>query len=446
MTDSVQVFAPGERLFTSGGDPLAGGSIEFYDAGTTNAKTVYSDSGLTTSLGTVVHLDSGGHPVNQAGGSTKVMVYVGTAAYKVIIKDSSGNVVATLDNIRGAFDSASILETLTLIPETAVETLTAANTLTAADVGQLKNCNTTGGTFTVTLPDATALANGARIGLRMAGTANQLRIAAAGSQTIGRAGATSTAFSLTRTGETVWLVADGGNWLLDTYVPPLLSTTGVILIAARLSTPPGSPTAGARYIVTASPTGAWSSYNEHDIAEANGQGGWFRYQPATDCGWLAYVQDEDEYYFHAGTAWQRLRRAPTDTTPGVVAKATQAQIETATDDERYVPPARMKYHPGVAKFWAFVTYSGGVPTLTASYNVTSVTDVGQGLLGITIDVDFSSANWACLATLETSASTPRLTFLTQGQRTAGFVQVEMRQGDGTLVDPTSISVLGFGDQ
>jgi hypothetical protein len=86
--------------------------------------------------------------------------------------------------------------------------------------------------------------------------------------------------------------------------PPLIGATiGMIAIADRLSTPPGSPTPGARYILTSSPTGAWSTFAEHDIAEATGFGGWIRYTPAASCGWRAFVQDEGIFYAFRKTAW-----------------------------------------------------------------------------------------------------------------------------------------------
>ena len=60
-----------------------------------------------------------------------------------------------------------------------------------------------------------------------------------------------------------------------------------------------SPVAGARYIVTA----GFSTYEAEDIIEADGAGGFFEITPPTDCGWLAYVQDENEVYQFQGSAW-----------------------------------------------------------------------------------------------------------------------------------------------
>lgn len=102
MTDSVAVFPPGFRVLDALGDPVAGATIEFYNAGTTTAKTVYLNNALTTSLGSTVYCDSAGHPVAGSGSTTKVLIYTGTADYKCIIKDGSGAVLATFDDVKGA--------------------------------------------------------------------------------------------------------------------------------------------------------------------------------------------------------------------------------------------------------------------------------------------------------------------------------------------------------
>lgn len=450
MVDAVQVWPPGARFIDSSGNILAGGSIEFYDAGTTDPKTVHSDSSLSTALGSILYLDAGGAPVSEQGGSTKVSVYVGTDAYKVVVKNADGVVQETKDELKGAFDSASILETLTLIPETVVETLTADDVMTTDDVGQLKNLNTTGGAFTVTLPDATGLNNGARFGFRMAGTANQAKIKTTGTQTIGGAGVTSTALSLTKLGETVWLVNDGGNWLIDTYVPPLFTTMGVIEITDRLTTPPGSEPPGARYLISGSPSGDWSGFAANDIVEADGQGGWRRFTPAEDCGWIAYVKDENAYYSFVGTAW--VQGTATSTVAGTVKVSTQAIMETGTATDAAALVGHIRYHPGVAKFWAFVSVSGGTPTLEKSHNVTSISDAGVGRLTVTIDEDFSDNEWCCVATCQNSSmggggSSRRFAELSTGTRTSGSIEVgSWTAASSDLADPETWNVVGFGDQ
>ena len=66
-----------------------------------------------------------------------------------------------------------------------------------------------------------------------------------------------------------------------------------------LNTPPSSPAEGARYIVAASPTGAWAG--QHGKVAAYQDGAWAFYIPRE--GWLAWVADEDALYVHTGSAW-----------------------------------------------------------------------------------------------------------------------------------------------
>ncbi len=66
-----------------------------------------------------------------------------------------------------------------------------------------------------------------------------------------------------------------------------------------LSTPPGSPAEGARYIVGASPTGSWSGHATHVAAWQDGI--WTFYAPVA--GWLAWVDDESQSYLFAGGGW-----------------------------------------------------------------------------------------------------------------------------------------------
>lgn len=66
-----------------------------------------------------------------------------------------------------------------------------------------------------------------------------------------------------------------------------------------LATPPGSPTEGQRYIVAASPTGAWVGHTGHIARWFSG--GWIFYVPKE--GWRAWVSDEDVLYGFNGTSW-----------------------------------------------------------------------------------------------------------------------------------------------
>lgn len=130
--------------------------------------------------------------------------------------------------------------------------------------------------------------------------------------------------------------------------------------------------------------------------------------------------------------------------------ASQAEMETATSTTDVVSPGRVQNHPGVAKVWGFVTMSGGTPTLTAGYNC-SISDVGVGILGVTIATDFSSRNYAILAMTRAGGSGANSTFIVSVKHdsapAAGSFQLEIDAEDGNATDDwTELYFACFGDQ
>jgi hypothetical protein len=126
--------------------------------------------------------------------------------------------------------------------------------------------------------------------------------------------------------------------------------------------------------------------------------------------------------------------------------AAQADQETATSTILVVTPGRQHFHPSAAKFW--VIFTGNSTTITASYNMTSITD-GATQATVTIATDFSGSAWCVVATAvaaAVSAAGARLaSCLTMA---AGSIIVFCMDAQATpaLADPTSWCVCGFGDQ
>ncbi len=305
MTDAISVIGPGWRATDTSGNLITDGILAFFDAGTSNERTVYSDSSLSTSLGTTVDCNSAGYPVTS--GNARTLIYTGSTAYKVRLTSVlAGGTVWEHDNVLGALDTTNFL-TEAAVADQSVVNVSVSRSITSADKGKLINMNCSGGVLTATMADAATLGDGFFVGIRHSGTANQVKITGDGTDTFAISGATPTGFALTGLGHSVWIVCDGANFKVHSECPPLIGgTVGVIAIADRLSTPPGSPTPGARYLVGSSPTGNWSTFSQHDIAESDGFSGWFKYTPAADCGWIAYVQDEDLSYQFIGSTWRPM--------------------------------------------------------------------------------------------------------------------------------------------
>lgn len=310
MPDSTQVFPPGFRITDANGDPVSGAKLNFYNAGTTDQQTVYSDSGLATALPNPVVCDSAGAPTSD--GNSVTQIYVGTAAYKVVITDSSDVTLATFDQIKGAIDTSGFSGSGSGVYSRPVSSVTSDYSVVAGDAGKIFHGNPTGATFTLTLPDAVTSGNGFAIGVRHDGTSNQIRIATVSSQTIDVPGANAAnGYSLAALGHWVELVSDGSNWIANVVSPPLIaSDRASITINDFLTAPPTSPDAGARYIIEGTPTGDWASFSEHDVVEADGQGGWIKYTPPTDSGWEIYLQDGNLKYRFEASAWVLLNDKP----------------------------------------------------------------------------------------------------------------------------------------
>jgi hypothetical protein len=92
MAQCSMFIPPNPQLPDLNGNPLAGGTIEFYAAGAGAPKAVYADSNGVTSLGTVVTLDSAGR--------AKIWL---DGYYYVVLKDSLGNIIWTEDNVSSAY-------------------------------------------------------------------------------------------------------------------------------------------------------------------------------------------------------------------------------------------------------------------------------------------------------------------------------------------------------
>lgn len=439
MTDSVAVFGPGFRVTDNAtGAPVSGAIIYFYDAGTTTPKEVFADSSLVTSLGTSVTCNALGYPTSD--GSTKTLIYVGTSSYKVVAT-SDGVTLWSHDSCKGAVAVVDPGD-LTVTSTTPVVTKSLSYTVLSADQSTVFVGNCSSGDVTFTLPSAVTVGDGWGVDIQHAGSANQVIVASVSSQTIS-SGATSysTVMVLTRSGESVRLVSDGGNWRVTSHTTPHIKVgQGIITVADRLTSPPGSEVNGAVYLISGSPSGDWSSFSAGDLVQYTSSA-WVRFVPAE--GWQVWVADEDIVYTCTGSnTWQSA--AATAAVAGIVEKATSAEVIAETAD-KYPDGALLKYHPGVAKFWAKVAVSGGTPSVSASYNVTSITDSGAGLLTITIEDDFDSADWCCqVSCLSPSITGTAIRSLMVETQAAGSAQFRWKSGSDSGTDPDAWYIAGFG--
>lgn len=378
MADNAVIRYAGDWIFHNGA-VAAGALLTVYNAGTLDLASIFTDNDLTVASANPVTADASG---------LMPFVWVDTREYKVRLTTSTGTLIDEQDNISGAFDSTPFLAGAFAKPDQDFTNKTGAYTVVEADLGTIINGDCSGGAFDFTMLSAVTATNGKGVTLRHVGTAGTIGIVTVSSQTITSptTGVTTQSFELIGYGESVTLVSDGSNWHVTNYVPPLMrpNTPGIILIADRVTSAPAS-SPGTRYIVS---TG-FSTFETHDIIEDNGQGGFIEITPPTDCGWVAYVRDEDLYYRFIGSAW--VAESATDTVRGTAEIATQAEMETATDTGRIVTPGRQHFHPGMPKAVVRADETGAI---IYGYNIASVVRNSTGNFTVTMSVTLANTNYA----------------------------------------------------
>jgi len=206
MTDSVKVFNPGYRVLDSSGDPVSGAKLKFYDAGTTSARTVYTDEDLSVSAGTEVTCNSAGIPQVS---SADVLIYTGTTDYKVVITDSDDVTITSHDNISGALDTSGFVTTAAAITMPVVSKA-GDYSIASTDMGQLFSVDSSSATVTLSLPAAGTAGDGSTFGVVKTDASNTVVLDGSGGETING----STTYSLSTNRSAIILVTDGSEWFI----------------------------------------------------------------------------------------------------------------------------------------------------------------------------------------------------------------------------------------
>lgn len=179
-----------EQFFDDSGNPLNGGTIETFIAGTSTHQATYSDVSLTTAYANPVTLNSAGRfPSNGS------WFWIPGASYKVLIKKSDGTTIATPDSQSAVPGSSAGID----VTGVAGEALTAGQAVYLSDgsggktAGLWYKADSTN-TYSSTLPEVgmvpTSIASGSSGTIRMSGTITGLASLVVGSTYyIGTAGA-----------------------------------------------------------------------------------------------------------------------------------------------------------------------------------------------------------------------------------------------------------------
>jgi hypothetical protein len=93
--------------------------------------------------------------------------------------------------------------------------------------------------------------------------------------------------------------------------------TQISVLDRDLTTPPGNPAEGARYIVAGGATGLWAGW-DGDVAFYAGSA-WLRLPART--GWVVWVQDEARVVVRIGSVW-----TPLDDAMGLLSQAASVEV------------------------------------------------------------------------------------------------------------------------
>ncbi len=223
---------PKFQFENSAGLPYAGGSLEFYLTGTSTPQDVYTSEALAGAAST--------RTLNSAGWPDTDIFLSPSVKYKVILKDSSGDPIWTVDPV------------------------------STTDFAVVPLWSTTAGTPTGNTA-GTAASSGVLPSMVWDRTNNRMYVCT----TTGSAATAVWTAVNPESSQLVWTIAD------------------------RVSATPATAAAGTSYIVASS----FGALVTGQIITDDGQGNFTVTQPGTDVGWIAYVQDEDRYYKFRGTTW-----------------------------------------------------------------------------------------------------------------------------------------------
>jgi hypothetical protein len=426
----------------SSGNPLSGGLLYTYEAGSATPATTYTTSAGSVANANPIVLSANGYPAS--GGSVVSIWLTATQSYKFTLKTSAGVEVWSRDNIDGINDQSVAIDEWLSGP---TATYTSATT------------------FTVVGDQTTTFHEGRRLKIVDAGGTKYFTI-------------TGSAYT------TLTTVTVAG----DSLSTPITSVSYSLISASNSSIAPDAIYKKGASVASAATCDIWNTAG--DYLHITGNTG-----PITSFGTAPYAGAEKTLIFdstptitHNGTSLlcpggidiaaaandRAVIRADTtanmvivdfipaavalaasDTAKGPIEIAVQSEMETGTSTTLAVTPGRQHFHPGHPKCWAYVTVSAGTPTLQTSYNITSITDTGGGELTITIATDFSTANWChTVATRDANAATTTLMADNLNTKAAGSILLNhwlatLNAGPpptSALADPTEWNFIGMGDQ
>jgi hypothetical protein len=473
MSKAIRFFHKGTTMF-DGSSIAAGYQLFQYQAGTTTKANTYTDATKNTANSNPMTLN--------ADGRLDQDVYIDQSMKFVLATVAAGDPPTgsewTIDN---ALANSQLWTTVSK---------TADYSVAETDRDKLINVDATSGNITITLLAAATAGDGFQVAIKKTdSSSNTVTIDANSTETIDSA----LTLALAVQNDVAVLMSNGTNWYVinsaaaqsTTFAADNATNSGVTNLITLQHTTSGSPAAGIgagilfngesadenpsnfgrlAFVASDVTAGSEDTYAEVQLRRAGaalatcyelkhtGTAKTSITSAASSDRVVTLPNADLEYSYTGGKAVfaGTLTGTRTYTLPDAsftfIQPGVQSDQETATSTTVAVVPGIQQYHPSAAKCWAYVTVSGGTPSLDASYNVTSITDTSAGNVTVTIATDFSSANYCAVANGVTAGGVTNIATVKTGQAAGSLVVRTFNGSTGTDTDNINLAVVAFGDQ
>lgn len=473
MSKAIRFFHKGTTMF-NGSSIAASYKLFQYQAGTTTKADTYTTAAKSVANSNPMTLNSDGRLDQDVYIDQSMKFVLATSA----AGDPPSSSIWTIDN---ALANEQVWTTVAK---------TANYTVVEADRDKLILADATSGTITIALVAAATAGDGFQIAVKKTDSSgNTVILDGNSSETLDG----STTLTLSNQNEVAIITCNGSNWFVtnsaaaqsSTFSADNASNSSVTNILTLQHTTTGAPAAGIgtgllfnsesadetpsnfgriSFVADDITAGSEDTYAELQTRAAGaalaaaykfkrtGTGNALITQansaertyslPDAD---LAYTYSGGKAIF-AGTLTATRTYTLPDASFTFIQPATQSEMEAASSTTTAVSPGTAQYHPGVAKMWAYITVSGGAPSLDASHNVTSITDTSAGNVTVTIATDFSSANYCAVANAVTAGGAAHMASVKTGQGAGTLVVRTALSSTGADTDNINLAVVAFGDQ
>lgn len=420
------------------GNPLVGGKLYTYEAGTTTPKATYTNAGGLTANTNPVVLDSAG----------RADVWLGDGAYKFVLKTSADVTLWTVDNISGDAQSAFGGSYNTLSSNTLIDS-TYANSVNACSA-----------TLTLTLTPASTAGEGFYFTVKNTSASNTVTVDPDASELID--GATTLSISA---GQSCLIICTGTAWtsLFLTTVNPVTASSafgtdnralrsdgaGRGAQSSGVTIDDSNNISGALQISSGSYI-ATSAAPLYRIAETDASANAQIWEAAAVGGVLTYRTQNDA--ISLSESWLEVYRTNhtinylSFPNGNITLGGASAATGYTADGSITAPASSVARFKNTSKFW--VNFNGtGTVAIRDSFNVTSITDNGTGDYTINFTNALTDANYFVggMCSNDSTATTYVAIPGSNTQITTSSVRVTtIVTSTGATRDPTYVGVVGHG--